>query len=354
MKEDNRWVYLFALIGIPVLILDGKTAITGMRMGIEICLQTLIPSLFPFFVLIGFITCAIAVQAIPIFEPIGKICKIPRGFESLLLCGFIGGYPVGARNVAQAYAQGKLSLDQAQRLAILCNNTGPSFIFGILGSLFPDLAWVCALWLVQILSVLLTGILLPSPGNSTPVTWDKTATNLTETLPQAIRSIAVVCGWVVLFRMVLEFANRWFLYFLPILVRVALTGALELTNGCLKLDMVDILSTRFLMATWMLSTGGLCVVMQTKAVFPQLNFRRYLFGKGLQTVIAMVLAWSWLVFLNLKLGWVPTVLMVIFFPVYSFHFCRKRKIAVAFPGVLMYNTPDIVMRGVRNAVSQEN
>ena len=33
------------------LILDGRTAIDGARQGIELCLRTVIPSLFPFFVL---------------------------------------------------------------------------------------------------------------------------------------------------------------------------------------------------------------------------------------------------------------------------------------------------------------
>ena len=38
-------------LGMLALILDGRTAIEGARQGIGLCLRTVIPSLFPFFVL---------------------------------------------------------------------------------------------------------------------------------------------------------------------------------------------------------------------------------------------------------------------------------------------------------------
>ena len=42
-------------LGLLILILDGGTAIEGVRTGINICIRTLIPSLFPFMVLCGLI-----------------------------------------------------------------------------------------------------------------------------------------------------------------------------------------------------------------------------------------------------------------------------------------------------------
>ena len=48
-----------------------------------------------------------------------------------------------------------------------------------------------------------------------------------------------ICGWVVLFRMILAFFDRWFLWLFPAAVRVGIYGVLELANGCCALLMIE-------------------------------------------------------------------------------------------------------------------
>ena len=48
MKDRKFGTMVLAGFGMLVLILDGKTALLGMRDGLEICLWTVIPALFPF------------------------------------------------------------------------------------------------------------------------------------------------------------------------------------------------------------------------------------------------------------------------------------------------------------------
>ena len=43
---------MFLALGLLILILDGKTAYNGAVDGIELCLKTVIPALFPFFVIL--------------------------------------------------------------------------------------------------------------------------------------------------------------------------------------------------------------------------------------------------------------------------------------------------------------
>ena len=51
MRKKQLWTGIAASMGMLVLILDGKTALEGARQGIELCLRTVVPSLFPFFLL---------------------------------------------------------------------------------------------------------------------------------------------------------------------------------------------------------------------------------------------------------------------------------------------------------------
>ena len=55
MKKQTA-LCIAASAALLVLILDGNTAIAGIREGIQICIQTLIPSLFPFFICSGLLT----------------------------------------------------------------------------------------------------------------------------------------------------------------------------------------------------------------------------------------------------------------------------------------------------------
>ena len=277
-------------LGMAVLILDGQTAAYGIRCGIEICLKTLIPALFPFFVLSGMITGAVTGHSIPLLRQVCRLCRAPAGSEPLLAVGFLSGYPVGAKNVHNVLDCGLISEHDAQRLALLCSNAGPAFIFGILGTMFSGFCRPLALWLLQIASGIITLMLLPggTPGQiDCPEAPHARASDL---INQSVRSMVSVCAWVTVFRMVLEFLNRWIFWLLPDWLRILATGLLELSNGCLVLDNLSSEYARFLLASFLLPFGGFCVLLQIQSVFPELDTGFYLKGKVIQSVLCLLLA----------------------------------------------------------------
>lgn len=278
-----------ASIGMLILILDGKTALEGARMGIELCLKTVIPSLFPFFVLSILLTSSFAGISLTILRPLGRLCGIPKGAESILVSGFLGGYPVGAQCIAQAYRSGQLKKVDAERMLAFCNNAGPAFIFGMVASMFPAMWMAWALWGIHIVSAVLTAKIIPGNDGTADVARE-TDMSLSNALNSAIRVMAAVCGWVVLFRVVIAFLNRWVLWLLPIDAQVAFTGLLELSNGCCELLHITDVSLRFLICSVILAFGGLCVTMQTISVTTGLPLRYYFVGKLLQTVFSVLLS----------------------------------------------------------------
>ena len=90
--------------------------------------------------------------------------------------------------------------------------------------------------------------------------------------------MATVCGWVVLFRVLLAFLKRWIFWILPAAVQVAVTGILELSNGCCELLAVTDVSARFCICSGILAFGGLCVTMQTVSVTAGLSLKPYFWG----------------------------------------------------------------------------
>jgi len=291
MSKRSRMITAFvSSIGIAALIFDSKTAITGAAEGIEICIRTVIPSLLPFFVLSTSLTNAVSGASIPFLSPIGRLCGIPRGAESLLVIGLLGGYPVGAQGISQAYCGGSLTKKEAHRLLGFCSNAGPAFIFGIAGSLFQSQKTVFFLWGIHILSALIVGMLLPDKSNGKTHVRTSAQISFPAALSKAIRILSGVCGWIILFRILIAFLDRWVLWILPEAARLLLIGSLELANGCHNLLQTQSEQLRFILAAVILGFGGICVGMQTISVTRELGTGFYFPGKLLQGLISLVLS----------------------------------------------------------------
>lgn len=272
-----------------VIILDTKTALLGAQGGLQLCIQTVIPSLFPFLLLSGVIKNSLLGLSISSLRPIGKICKIPAGSESLLAIGMLAGYPAGAQIVADAYKDDELPLPAARRMLGFCSNAGPAFLFGILSPLFENKGAVWLLWGIHIISALIVGCLLPENGGADCVIEQDNSVTLPQALEKAVKTMAIICGWVITFRIILAFCTRWFLWRFPIAVQVLFSGFLELSNGCILLKELPNDGIRFVIAGAMLAFGGLCVCMQTTSVTATTGTGFYFPGKILQMFISILL-----------------------------------------------------------------
>jgi len=328
------WTGILAGVGMFVLILDAKTALLGAKQGVDLCIGTVIPSLFPFIILSVLLNGCFLGKRIKPLVYIGRLCGIPAGCESILLIGLLGGYPVGAQSVAQAYRNGQLSRNDACRLLGFCNNAGPAFIFGMLSVLFTNPAIPWAIWLIHILSALITGMVLPGRSNNTCVATGVQPVSLQQALQRSIRIMANICGWVILFRVLIRIFDRWFLWLFSDQLKVLFVGILELTNGCVDLQSVSSESVRFIMCACMLSFGGLCVMMQTSAVTADLGIGLYFPGKLLQCVISFLLATvtQYVLFpTEQQINISPVVFAVITAILGLFVSIKRRKKVVAFP-----------------------
>lgn len=293
VKRVNRHRHFFAILsaaGFLILILDNKTAFSGAVDGIELCLKTVIPALFPFFVLSSeFLRSMVpfsAVDRLFVF-----VFGLPRGAGSLAFPCFLGGYPVGAQCVYEAYAKGMLSKTEAEKLLAFCSNAGPAFLFGVIGQMFSN-PWVpWALWGIHLTGARIAAYCFPC-DNTCKHMDIRTRINEGSAISEAVMTMGTVCGWIILFRVLIAFLDRWFLWLLPPAVRVALLGILELSNGCCELPHIIDVNIRFILCSGMLAAGGLCVTAQTISVTRGLSLRYYVAGKLIQVFVSLILSGS--------------------------------------------------------------
>ena len=176
------------------------------------------------------LTSHLAGLSAPLLSSVGIFCWMPAGTESLLLIGLLGGYPAGAQAVSQSWRDGVMDEKKARRLLGFCNHPGPAFLFGICGQLFPYPWTVWVLWGVLILSALLTARCIPRQAVAECDLRRKPATTLPKALESAVKTMGIICGWVILFRILIGYLEILPLAAMPPAIRCLLFGLLELHN----------------------------------------------------------------------------------------------------------------------------
>lgn len=297
-----------ALLGVllaafaAALVLFPAEASEAARQGLRLCFSSVLPSLFPFFVLSSLVIALGAADAFghalePMMRP---LFSLGGAGASALALGLVGGYPVGARTVAELYRGGSLSKDEAERLLGFCNNAGPGFILGICGgAVLRSTRTGLYLYLIHVAAAVLVGAAMGRfrPARRTIAQAKRVPAQpkgFAAAFPSAVRdsfaAVWSVCGFVVLSAVVLRFVTlllpasvehtRWY----PLLL-----GSIELTNGVTALSAGR---PDFVLCAVLLGWGGSSVHAQTLSVLEgtDLSARWYFLGKILQAALSAPLA----------------------------------------------------------------
>ena len=290
---------VLALLGsgaLAILLLrQAETAAQAVRDGIQLCLTSVIPALFPFFAVSSLLVALGAAEAAgrALARPFGRLFRCGGAGCAALLLGLVGGYPVGARTAAELVRRGELSPAEGARLLTFCNNAGPAFAIGVAGvSVFGSARTGAWLYLLHCAAALLTGLLFcrrPLPVTAMPKRPVPPRAGLTgqflRAVEGAVSAMARVCGFVVFFLVLLRVMGR-----VTGLSHPVLSGAVVLTQGILALP-----HTRrgFVWAAGLLGWGGLSVHGQSAAVLSgtDLPMGPYLAAKAAHAAVSVLLAW---------------------------------------------------------------
>lgn len=100
--------------------------------GLTLWFQKMIPSLFPFMILSGImirmdLTKYFALVLSPLLKP---LFKVSGNGAYCIIMGFLCGFPMGAKVIADLYEREKISKSEAAYLLRFCNNIGPIYFTG--------------------------------------------------------------------------------------------------------------------------------------------------------------------------------------------------------------------------------
>lgn len=327
MKKRSAAAALVASgIGMICLILDSRNASQWTFDAIELCIRTVIPSLFPMFVLSALAVGILSGSQNPILRLVEKVLGLPSGGGSIFLLGAVGGFPVGAQCIAQSVESGHISRENGQRMLGYCNNCSPAFLFGLLGRVFPGTEAPLLIFCIQLEAAMLTALLWPV---SEAASGEQASANISlpAAVSRAVRSMVSVCAWVILAGVVCGFLNRWLFPLLPSSVPELITGLLEITGGVLGLRAVESEGMRLVLCAVFVCFGGVSVLFQIQSIASgqALSIHPCICQKLTQAIIGGILA-AGVTGLGPAILAIPTLILPLW------------KKAVEIPGKPLYNS----------------
>lgn len=294
------------------------------RNGIQIWFHQILPALLPFTIL----------SAVLIKSDFLKSFKGNANLIACLLtmtCGFIFGFPVGAKLSSDFYKQNLLSKKQATFLAIATNNFSPMYVCGFAMSLLfasteYNISTYVLLYLIPL--VIITIYLIWNIKNETPPTHEERKYTTSSLNPKdttshkkttssfrldmqvmdagiigGFESLIKICGYIMLFSIVTEIITNTISNFInqPPLLVTWLLGNLEITNGINLLSECDIAENlKYIVAIQALSFGGLSGIAQTGSILSSsgLSIYKYIIGKAALSLLLTLLTVIYVLFIH--------------------------------------------------------
>ena len=306
------FILLLACAG---LLLFPQEISAAVRSALDTCANTLLPSLFPFFILSGFlIRSGISDRLGQKLEFLMRhIFHLSGDCVCAVIAGAVGGYPTGARTAIELYKTGRCSRTEAEHLLGFCSNCGPSFLFGVVGfAVFQETKYACLLTAVHLASAVLTGIILrlPAPELKTghrvgAARLPSPAAAFVDSVSSALSSFLNLSAFVLCFSAIialldvcgcLDFLSSCLL--LPVSPenrQALLLSALEMTAGVLSLAQGDT-EARLVICAAALAWSGLSIHCQVLSLMrdTDLSPRLYFQGKVLHMLLSAAMTAAWL------------------------------------------------------------
>lgn len=311
----RKYLVSFISLGFVItLVLFSKSNMQAAKEGLILWTNSVIPSLFPFFVATEILcqTNLIYLAGKFLNKPIQKLFNVPGEGAIALIMGIISGYPTGAKIVVSFKENDICTKEEGERLLAFTNNSGPLFILGTVGiSLFGNAKVGYILLISHILACLLVGFVfrnwkkdvvrskLFSKKEEKQIRLRDLGGILGEAIKKSIVTILNIGGFIVIFSVILSIlkSGQFFVFVENICEMLNLregigtsvvSGIIELTNGVSNLSAFGITNFSIILASFLLGFGGISVLLQVYSIIvgSGISIKPYFYGKVLQAVIS--------------------------------------------------------------------
>ncbi len=304
MRLLKHYFYMILLIGFLVVMLCfPMETFHGATNGLLLWFQTILPTLLPFMILsnLSIRTNCVFYISRAIRPFIQKLFHVSDDACYAVLIGFLCGYPMGAKVIADLLTSGRITRNEGQYLLSFCNNTSPMFIVSyIVMQTFKDKEMLLITLQILFLSPIVCSFLFQKIYHITSSSVHSLHTQkeihfdfqmFDDAIMNGFETITKVGGYMILFSILFTLGKK-----LPITFSLPL---LEISNG---IPLIVKLSSNFSIVypyvLGLTSFGGLCAVAQTNSMIQNTGLRifPYIIQKLITALVTSLLAFLYIYF----------------------------------------------------------
>lgn len=240
--RDRRLIGMATGCGaIVVLLTGGSPAAAGVRQGLALCGEVVVPALFPMSAAVFYLARSGGAELLsrllsPLLRP---LFRIPKGACAAVLLSLLSGYPAGAALIARLRQEGTIDPATAARMTGFCIHAGPGMILlaigaGMLGS--AHAGWI--LLGCHAGASLLIGAIgarfapRPEAAPDRPPVREGTADAFVGGVSDACVQMLGLCGYVLFFSAAGGFLPAWGQKWLLPLLEITRGSAALAQEGC--------------------------------------------------------------------------------------------------------------------------
>lgn len=289
IKENSLLLSLACITAMGILLAYSGEVRLGIYNGLLFSFTTVIPTLFPFFVLSELLTVCFDVEQGGIGASLFRRCfgVNGEGIKAFVL-GSVCGFPVGARISAELYDKKIINKDEMQSLVGFTNNPSLAFVIsGVGGGILKDIKGGILLYISLVFSAILTGMIYKCKRPNTEIVGQKPrqSYNFATSIKNAGLNSITVASCIALFSGILGISS---VIIKSEPVTIGLSILLELSNSVKQIAASEILGEgvkRILIAA-SLGFSGFSVHLQAFSFLPKdFSYMKYLLSKATQGIL---------------------------------------------------------------------
>lgn len=299
-----------AVILFAAMLFSPHAVFSGAEEGLLLWFQVIFPTLFPFMLISSLMLEGGGLRIIAgLFgKPLGKVFGTSQNGAFAVLCGFLCGYPMGAKVTADLIRSGRITKEEGGYLLSFCNNTSPVFIMNFIvwktlgreDFLFPTLAILISVPILM--SFLFRRQYLrgerrfSSPKGFPGTVHDRLNFSVFDRcMMNSFEGIVKVGGYIIFFSILIALLNRPGSN--PVLTLIL--PSLEITNGILMIRQTfPMPADSYPLILGLTAFGGFCSLAQTQCMIEgtNLSVSFYFIQKLAAAGAASLLAYLYMIF----------------------------------------------------------
>ncbi|MBR3161738.1 MAG: hypothetical protein IKF19_03310 [Bacilli bacterium] len=300
-KLFNTMIIFISVISLIEIVVNKTVIFSTVSYSLKLWVNSIIPSLFPFFIITEILISYNIINYIPVFlkKVLKKLFNVNDNVVTIFFLSIISGFPSSSKNIKYMYDNYLIDTDMGSHALIFTHFASPLFIMGTVSVFFLHSETFGKIILIShYIPNIILGILTRSniPNDNTIINYTNLDIRFPKILIRSIKNsidtLLMILGIISCFMIISTTITNIFNF--DIYTEALIKGILEMTMGLKSVSVLDIPNIyKVVISSMILSFGGLSVHMQILSFIEDTNisYKTFFIARIYHSILSGILAY---------------------------------------------------------------